>query len=677
MRKTLLLLSTVPVSLVCFAQTDSTKDLEQVVVTGQYKPQSAKNSVYQVRTISNDRIVKQGAPTLQSVLQNELNIRFSQDVATGGSNITMMGLQGQNVKILVDGLPLVGRQGTSNEININQIDINSIDRIEIVEGPMSVVYGADALAGVINIITKKAAKAKFTVSAKLHEETIGDEYGTDEGIHNQSVAAGFSHRKWELGGGFSHNYFGGWKDTITSRELAWHQKDQLLGNGYIGYKAGKFSLRYRIDGVDEIITNPGEFANYNSASGDTLANDQDYLTTRVMHQIQGDYTPNNTFNLQLQSAYTDYKRQVFSTTVSQKTGSVRLDPNAERQAVVNFNGFSLRGLVNYTFSSKFSVQPGIDINTETGSGERLAAGTNSVNDYAAFITAEIKPTGWLNIRPGLRFIKNSVYDAPPLVPSVNAKLALNKRFDLRAAYAKGFRSPSLRELYFNFFDANHQIIGNPALKAETSNSFTASLNYKKVNAHKVAYSSVLSGFYNEVDNMIDYAVSATDPNIFILTNILNSKTAGANLTTMAKYKTWNFSLGASYTGFYNNYSSSDKNLPTLQWSAEFNASAGYGIRKIGLDANVFYKFTGKRPFYAVDQNQGAVLTHQQGYHMLDIALSKKAFKYLTFNTGIRNLLGVDRINSTYAATGVHAASGVTNIAYGRSFFAAVLFNLSK
>ena len=102
---------------------------------------------------------------MQDALNNELNIRFSQDLATGGSDITMMGLKGQNVKILIDGLPMVGRQGTSNEIDINQIDINSIERIEIVEGPMSVVYGADALAGVINIITKKA-RPKISVSAR-------------------------------------------------------------------------------------------------------------------------------------------------------------------------------------------------------------------------------------------------------------------------------------------------------------------------------------------------------------------------------------------------------------------------------------------------------------------------------------------------------------------------------
>src|SRR5687768_12906190 len=215
MRKFYLTGSVVLLGLVISAQEDTTKakELGEVVVTGQYKPQSAKNSVYQVRTITKERIQKQGATKLQDALNNELNIRFSQDLATGGSDITMMGLKGQNVKILIDGLPMVGRQGTSNEIDINQIDINSIERVEIVEGPMSVVYGADALAGVINIITKKASSSKLLVTARLHEETIGDEYGIGQGIHNQHAGLSWRNKNWEIGGGFSHNYFGGWKDT--------------------------------------------------------------------------------------------------------------------------------------------------------------------------------------------------------------------------------------------------------------------------------------------------------------------------------------------------------------------------------------------------------------------------------------------------------------------------------
>ena len=681
MRKSYLLFTAILVSGIMNAQEDTTKtkELDEVIVTGQYKPQSAKNSVYQVRTITAERIQKQGAVNLQTVLNNELNIRFSQDLATGGSDITMMGLKGQNVKILVDGLPMTGRQGTSNEININQVDINSIERIEIVEGPMSVVYGADALAGVINIITKKSKAAKYSVTARLHEETIGSEFGFfDRGIHNQYVGFTAKHKNWEFGGAFGHNYFGGWKDTATGRELVWHKKDQLLANGFIGYSKDKFSIRYRLDGLDEIITNPGNFQQFpDQISGEYFAYDQEYLTSRLMHQLQGSYFVNGNLNFQLQTSYTDYSRQVFSTTVSKQTGKVSLDIGTGRQSIIDFTGFTLRGIVNYKLSKIFSLQPGIDINLDRGEGERLKAGSNTVDDYAFFLTSEITPSEKINIRPGLRIIKNSVYDAPPVIPSLNTKFALNKNLDLRLAYARGFRSPSLRELYFNFFDANHQIIGNPDLKAETSHSFTGSLNWKMITSKEVVYTTVLGGFYNSVKNLIDYAVSPTNQNVFQLTNVSDSRTAGANLSTVAKYKTWNISAGASYTGFYNDYSETDDELPQLQWSAEVNSSIGYTFSKIGLDVNLYYKFTGKRPYYTTNSSQQVVLGEQKGFHMADLTFNKKAFKYLSFNAGIRNLFDVTRLNKTLTSGGVHTSNGTRNIANGRSFFAGVNFNWSK
>jgi len=680
MRKIYTLLALIIFAISASAQEDTIKikELSEVVITGQYRPQSAKASVYQVRTISKERIQKQGATRLQDVLNTEMNIRFSQDVATGGSDITMMGLKGQNVKILVDGLPMTGRQGTSNEININQIDINSIERIEIVEGPMSVVYGADALAGVINIITKKTSAAKFSVNARLHEETIGSEYGLKQGIHNQNAGFTWRNKNWEIGGGFTHNYFGGWKDTATGRELVWHKKDQLMANGFIAYHRSKFTIRYRLDGVDEIITNPGNYQSFpDQASGENLAYDQEYLTDRIMHQLHSSYFVNDGLNFQLQSSYTDYSRQVFSTTVSQQTGKVSLDMGTGKQSVVDFTGFTFRAIANYRLSPTFTFQPGLDINLDRGEGERLKAGNNKVDDYAFFVTYEITPNKNINIRPGLRFINNSVYDAPPVIPSINTKFALTKDLDLRLAYASGFRSPSLRELYFNFFDANHQIVGNPDLKAETSHSFTGSLNWKKTTPNEVVYTTVVSGFYNDVKNLIDYAVSAADPNVFILTNVSDSKTAGVNLNSIAKYKQWNIAAGMSYTGFYNDYSTNDEALPQMQWSAEVTSSLGYTFLKIGLDANLFYKFTGKRPYYAVNSSQEVVLTEQEGHHMADLTLNKKACKYLSINAGIRNLFDVDRINSTYPGGGTHGSNGVRNIATGRSFFVGLKFNWEK
>lgn len=660
-----------------YSQEDSLKpkQLEEVmVVTGQYKPQSVKNSVYQVRVITKERIQKQSATKLQDVLSNELNIRFAQDLSTGGSGITMMGLKGQNVKILIDGLPMTGRQGTSNEIDINQIDINAVERIEIVEGPMSVIYGPDALAGVINIITKKTGSAKLSVIAKLHEETIGKEYGIGEGIHNQYAGLTWRKKNWEVGGGFGHNFFGGWKDSAVERELVWHKKDQLIANAFIGYNNGKLNLRYRLDGLDEVITNPGNFLFYQESSGDTLANDQEYLSQRIMQQLQASYFVNSNFSLQAQTSYTDYSRQVFSTTVSKKTGSVRLNTAEGAQSVVDFRGFIFRGTVFYKLSSLVSFQPGVDINLENGEGERLKAGNNRVNDFAFFITSEITPSSKISIRPGLRFIKNSVYTAPPVIPSVNTRFALSSNLDLRLSYARGFRSPSLRELYFNFIDANHKIIGNPGLKAETSHSFNGSLAWNKLNPGQVVYTTTLGGFYNDVNNLIDYAYSTTSDTV-LMANILESKTAGVNLNTIVKYKQWNISLGTSYTGFYNDYAAADKSLPQLQWSAEINATAGYSFPKIGLNLNIFYKFTGKKPTY-IASGPDIVLSEQDGYHIADFSANKKLFRYFILNAGLRNLFNVDRIKSSFVSGAIHSAGGL-NVGTGRSFFAGLVYNWEK
>ena len=655
--------------------TTDSSEMQEVVVTGQYRPQSVRQSVYQVRVIPRERIEKQAATRLQDVLNNELNIRFTQDPATGGSDITMMGMKGQNVKILLDGMPLVGRQGTSNEININQIDINSIERIEIVEGPMSVVYGADALAGVINIITRKSKAARITVNARVHEETVGKEYDLNSGIHNQAASFTWNQKGWELGGGYTHNYFGGWKDTAIGRELAWHKKDQRLAHGYVGYHNAKFNVRYRLDGLDEVITNPGNFeAQPQPGAVDRFAPDQEYLSQRLMHQLQAGYFANSHLSFNLQAAYTNYSRQVYSTLLSANTGKRYVNTATGSQSEINFDGFSLRGTALYTVSSKLSFQPGVDINLESGDGERLKDGRNSVNDYAFFVTSEIKAGSRLSLRPGLRFIHNSVYDAPPVIPSFNGKLILGKNLDLRVAYARGFRSPSIRELYFNFFDANHQIIGNPDLKAETSHSFNASLSWKKITPSQVAYSTVLGGFYNRVKNLIDYAISVNDPNVFELTNVSDSRTAGVNLQTMVKYRRWNMQVGASYTGFYNSYSEADKDLPQLQWSPEVNANLGYAIEKWGLDFNLFYKFTGKRPRYIVDGSD-YILSKQEAYHWADLTVNKKLFRYLTLNAGVRNLFDVDRIQSNVPG-GIHS-SGTQNIGYGRSYFAGILFSWAK
>ena len=259
------------------------KQLGEVVITGQYQPQSIRQSVYQVRVISNERIRLSGALNVQQVLVNQLGVRFSNDNTLGTSDVQLMGMSGRNVKILMDGVPMVDRGDTRE--SLGQIDVNTIDRIEIVEGPMSVSYGSDALAGVINIITKKSLKDNLTVTARAQEETAGDEYHpfSYKGSHNQFLEVGWQKKGWQLIVGGSHNDFDGFGGDQYGRQKSWKPKEQWLGHAKLGYRANGFGIYYRIDELDEEIVSRGKI-------GQTFtAIDQRYLSDRMMHQLQSDW----------------------------------------------------------------------------------------------------------------------------------------------------------------------------------------------------------------------------------------------------------------------------------------------------------------------------------------------------------------------------------------------------
>ena len=285
----------------------SIQTISEVVVTGSITPQSARQSVYQIRSIGQDQIKLRGAVRIQDVLATETNIRFNQDLATGNSNMSMQGIAGQNVKILIDGIPMVGRQGTNNEINLNQIDINTIARIEVVEGPMSVIYGADALAGVINIITKKAIEGKADLAIKIQEETVHTEYGWPAGIHQYAINGGFSKGDVYIKGNLARNGFGGYTGTAIGRDYQWHPKTQYLTGMVLGIDKNRFKSHYRLDYTNEDIFNPG-------IPTSSIANDQNYLTSRWMHQWQSDVHLSDKLKLNTAIGYTHFKRQVQATT---------------------------------------------------------------------------------------------------------------------------------------------------------------------------------------------------------------------------------------------------------------------------------------------------------------------------------------------------------------------------
>ncbi|SDF75827.1 outer membrane receptor for ferrienterochelin and colicins [Pedobacter terrae] len=666
---------------------DTTKanDLKDVVITGQYGPQTLRNSVYNVRMISAEQISLRAASNVQQILNTELGFRFSNDLTLGTTDVSLMGMTGRNVKILLDGVPMVDRSDTRE--SLNQIDINTIERIEIVEGPMSVVYGADALAGVINIITKNPGKQFLNLSARVQEETAGKEYEvlSGKGNHLQHITANWKNNNWSLLAGFTHNDFGGWNvadKKATIQEVAavtnrWKPKEQYLANTRIGYRRHHFSIWYRLDGLTEDIDVRAGL-NPNSYKGLL----QTYRTNRYTQQLQSAYKISNKLQLSAIAGFTKLDRAT-KTVIHDFTNNTEVLSNgAGEQDIARFNSAIFRGTAVYILNNLVSFQPGFEYNRDAASGQRIS-GSPVINDYAAFVTAEIKLGEIINIRPGLRFIKNSVYDAPPVIPSLNAKLMLTKNLDLRLAYAKGFRSPALRELYYDFVDASHNIWGNPNLKAEESNSFNGSLVWTGARDQRVEFRTTLTGFYNLVKNRIDFGLSPTNNSITTLINVSKYKTAGGTLDNALTFrKSLQVSLGLSYIGRYNELSENDHlQTPEFAWATEVNSNVTYTFPKISGSISLFYKYTGSLPSYQLSTENNAStakLVKIGSFHTADLMLNKNLFKFLTINAGIKNLFNVTQLtNGSTATGGAHSTGGDVPYSYGRSYVLGLTYNWNK
>ena len=268
----------------------------------------------------------------------------------------------------------------------------------------------------------------------------------------------------------------------------------------------------------------------------------------------------------------------------------------------------------------------------------------------------------------------------PVVPSINTKFSLAKDLDLRLAYARGFRAPSIRELYFDFRDASHDILGNDQLEAETSDSYTGSLTWKAYQRDALTINTTLTGFYNDIENMITYAQSPNDPRVTTYTNIDHYKTRGTTLSGTLAYKSFNASVGFSYIAYYNQVAETDKSLPEFTNSTEVNSILTYSFKKAGLDLNLFYKFTGKRPYYLLNSVNGqteVIQAETEGYNWMDFTVNKKLFRYFVLNAGIRNLMNITTVNNSAITGGAHTSAGAMPIGYGRSFFAGLVFNWEK
>ena len=249
---------------------------------------------------------------------------------------------------------------------------------------MAVSFGADALAGVINIITKKESAERLSANVTVHEETVEKQYSwLSEGIHNWGVIVnGKPSERIFVQGEAQLNRFGGWigdpKD-FSDRNRQWYPKEQQLASGLIRYTGDDFSVYYRLDQLSETITNLGG-ASPSDSKKEPFASDEEYLTKRYTHQLQGE-TEVGKWMVTPVLSFARYARSTETFTTFLTSG---LETNRRERQIVRYENSFMRTTAVHNAMSWGSVQAGAEVSYDVASGTTLNAGDKATLDLAGF-----------------------------------------------------------------------------------------------------------------------------------------------------------------------------------------------------------------------------------------------------------------------------------------------------
>ena len=636
-------------------------NMDEVVVTAQYTPERADRSIYKIDVINARQIELKAATNMADLLKDQVSMRVTQSGVLG-TTLTIQGMSGENVKFLMDGVPVIGRM--NGNIDLNQLNLFNVYHVEIIEGPMSVIYGSNALAGVVNIITKENKYSTLNVTGDLYAESVG--------VYNFNAAVSMNLKKhvFSLDGG--RNFFGGYDtggdDYGADVEKTFKPRRQYFFDGYyIFAPSDRFRVKMAGEYFNELIQDKGPLLPPYYENGF----ESWFSTVRYVGRLDLSYRIGKNFYLTGLGSYSGYDR-IGTAYFINYTTLEKVKAGADTTGIDSWNGRLV--FSRNKADSKFNFQSGIDINTESGKGERITGGEQSIADYAAFFSVKWDPWKPLSIQPGLRLIYNTKY-AAPLVYSLSLKWNIYEGLSARGSYSKGFRAPSIKELYLYFVDVNHNVQGNPDLQAEQSNNFNLVLQYGIEN-RKTAWSAELNGFYNIIDNGITLAQSTGT--LYTYINVDKFKTIGGEFNiTFDYYPSLKITAGIAETGRKNYLDISEQPAEEYFYTTDISASASYRFVKPELTFSLIYKYTGKVPQFFIAEGE-IVEGYISPYNMMDFTAQKGFWQNrIRLSAGVKNIFNVKTIPAVGDAGGAHGGGGSLDIGWGRTVFAKLTLNFNK
>ncbi len=599
--------------------TKSKRSSDAIIITGRRYESSVLKEGKSVTVITEEEIKNSGKSDLSQVLETVPGITVSREGTDAGSaNIFIRGTKSGNVLVLVDGVRINDPAGTGKTVDLSLFRTDNIERIEIVEGSMSSLYGAEASSGVINIITKKgrgnSLSLKFT----------GGMYDT----FSQSLLISEDSGKGSFFFSGSHFTSGG---ISTARDMT--------GTG--GFDE---------DSVERYVAScrmNGSFRDNTS-----LAFSMNYMDKEMdVDDAAGADDPDNTASNSLFGTSVEFRHVPFAWwnyDAGVSLMSLERIYNSPPTGISTFDSSVKQGhlLNHFRVPVAGTVSIGAEIMDESaGTSSGTSFLNKNVTTMSLYVHDACSFAEMLFLNAGARvdnhsaFGNNYTWDASGafIIPAVKTKI--------RGSAGTGFKAPSLFELY----DANY---GDPELEPEKS--FVTDAGIRQEFAYSDNLISVeCTYFYQRYTNMLSY-----DPNTYRSKNI-GGVMSDRGLEFAASLKLSGL-LSAAYSFTYIDFLKNNSGSPFLRRPEQKHSLVINVHPAAGLNINLSYLYTGSRyDIQGYDAFWAPIYCKLDPYHKIDANIRYSFNQMLTVTVRGENLTDADYMEAYGYNT------------YGRSFFGGI------
>ncbi|WP_320113255.1 TonB-dependent receptor [Draconibacterium orientale] len=461
----------------------SASTLGEVVVTGTGTPHHLKSAPVQTELIDK-KLIDRIAPADFNDLMLAVSPSVDFNPGVMGPFMQLNGLGNDYILVMIDGKRTYGDIGGQSDLN--RINPANVEQIEVVKGASSALYGSEAIAGVINIITKKANN-----KIKLVNNSRVGSYGNL--IQHNSLDLNFG--RLSSSTSFDRKTTDGWqlsKYELDDDDLV--ETDAMAQNPSTDYTINQ-KLLYNLSQQLSVYVQGSKYQR--DVERPLSVGKYGYYYDDFSYSAGAEYLlgKENRLTLDWNSDQFNYYYKY-----NQESGDFVAGDKAKQTEQLR-QSLNLKGIFKLTDNHQLSVG-GEYVNEELESEGRLLGTSADAYTLAFYAQDEMKFFENLSLVAGARYVNHKEF-GNAFSPKVSALYKL-KDFNFRGTYARGFKAPTLKELYYHYERRGSLYLGNSDLDPQTSNYYALSAEYI-INR----FSFSVTAYQNDVNDLIDYKTVET------------------------------------------------------------------------------------------------------------------------------------------------------------------------